>query len=368
MTLAEKQLIVSLLQIEGIGCQTVRKVLKHFPAMTDVMSVWQELVARGEQFDLSTGQAEKLKLLHNGFEPQQYWESLQKQDCSLIFEDDPHYPSQLKPLTDKPLLLFVKGAAALWQKPCVGVVGTRQITSYGKLVTTKVVKDLVLCEAVIVSGFMYGVDVWAHRVADEVGGQSIGVLGFGFGHMYPRSQSRLLEELLSRGHCFVTEYPPCLPPTKGTFVARNRLIAALSLGVIVTEAAQKSGSHITAAWALEYGKSVFAVPGPVTNPYSEGTKWLINEGAKLVTSGYEVATELGLQHVEVAAQSPGEDATLTPKMSILRELKNSSLSLEALLVCTHLSLSELLTNLTLLELEGLVIQEGEVWSVTAACT
>ncbi|MBP9700641.1 DNA-protecting protein DprA, partial [Candidatus Woesebacteria bacterium] len=140
---------------------------------------------------------------------------------------------------------------------------------------------------------MYGVDTVAHLTAVKQKGTTIGVLGYGFGvPYYPREQEKVADAILESGGCLITEYPPWQTPTRYTFPKRNRIVSGLSLGVVVTEAAVKSGSKITARLAAEQGREVFAVPGPIDSPYSEGTKELINLGATLVSSASDILSQL----------------------------------------------------------------------------
>jgi DNA processing protein len=198
----------------------------------------------------------------------------------------------LSHIDDPPIVLYGKGTVPLFSLPCIAVVGTRKITEYGTYCTRFITTQLVQSGFVIVSGFMYGVDRVAHETALFEHGLTIGVLGFGFEYMYPREHMQLASKLIESGSCLLTEYPPWQPPAPGNFPQRNRIVSGMSLGVVVTEAAKKSGSLITARLASEQGREVFAVPGPIDSPLSEGTKALINLGAKLVTNSSDIIEEL----------------------------------------------------------------------------
>lgn len=174
----------------------------------------------------------------------------------------------------------------------IAVVGTRHVTDYGRKVTYSLARDLATAGFTIVSGFMYGVDAIAHGAAIDAGGKTIGVLGFGFDYMYPKSHASLAKRMLETGNTLVTEFEPEVPAMPQNFPRRNRIVSGLCLGVVVTEAAKNSGSMITARLAVEQGREVFAVPGPIDSLYSEGTKELINLGAKLVTNVSDIVDEL----------------------------------------------------------------------------
>lgn len=211
---------------------------------------------------------------------------------TTIKTNDERYPHLLSQIDDPPTILYVKGNLELNAGPAIAVVGTRRITPYGLEATKFFTRGLVKMGFTIVSGFMYGVDAQAHISALEVGGRTIGVLGFGFDYMYPASHRSLAARMLSEGQTLISEYPPQTKPHPKNFPARNRIVSGMSLGVLVIEAAPKSGSKITARLAAEQGREVFAVPGPFSSVYSEGTKELVNLGAKLVTCVDDIMDEL----------------------------------------------------------------------------
>jgi DNA processing protein len=204
----------------------------------------------------------------------------------------------------------------------------------------------------IVSGFMYGVDVTAQQVAlQQAGGRTIGVLGFGFEHCFPRSQRQLMEEFVARGAIFLTEFAPRISAHAGNFVQRNRIIAGLAPATLVIEAAERSGSHITAAYANEYGRLVMAVPGPITNPYSQGTKALIEQGATLVTSSRDIYQALGEDYQSALTLGLQSDTGLSA--TIVEALTSqSALNFDELLAISQQDKSLLQQSLLRLELAG----------------
>ncbi|MBP9700141.1 DNA-processing protein DprA [Candidatus Woesebacteria bacterium] len=227
--------------------------------------------------------------------PQELGEWCERNAVSILTSEEFSYPQLLSQISDPPSVLYIKGTLPSDLIPMIAVVGTRQITPYGKMVTEKLTSELVEKGMTIVSGMMYGVDTVAHLTAVKQKGTTIGVLGYGFGvPYYPREQEKVANAILESGGCLITEYPPWQTPTRYTFPKRNRIVSGLSLGVVVTEAAAKSGSKITARLAAEQGREVFAVPGPIDSPYSEGTKELINLGATLITSAVDIMEQLRL--------------------------------------------------------------------------
>ncbi len=201
--------------------------------------------------------------------------------------DGPGYPTALRNLPQPPAILYVRGRIGLLSRPGIAVIGTRAHSVYGRDATVSFVVGLVRAGYTIVSGLARGIDGIAHRTALEVGGDTVGVLGTGLDVPYPPEHEELIEAVAERG-CLVSEFPPGTPARKYHFPQRNRIIAGLARGVLVVEAPEKSGAMITAEYALEEGKEVFAVPGPIHNPTSAGTNRLIQEGAALVTSAADI--------------------------------------------------------------------------------
>jgi DNA processing protein len=276
--------------------------------------------------------------------------------------NDTAYPAKLRQIYDPPWLLFVKGQ---WPKAPirVGVVGTRRNTNYGRQATEKIVRELVLHQATIVSGFMYGIDTIAHQQAVAAGGQTIAVLGYGFDHVGPQSHRQLYQAWLQRPDqvTFISEYPPTRQPKPGLFPLRNRIVAGLSDGVVVVEAAARSGSLITAQLAIDDGRPVCAVPGSIFSRYSQGTKELVNQGACLVSSGYQVLAELGYSLAEPAPASGQASlpAAASPQaQKILQELAASPQTAEDLLQLLQIPMRELTLQITELEILGLIQRQG----------
>ncbi|MEK9143681.1 MAG: DNA-processing protein DprA [Patescibacteria group bacterium] len=230
------------------------------------------------------------------FDLDEYLEKLNTLHVSVLTLSDPKYPKLLKEISDPPFLLYIRGkntGEPINLDKTIAVVGTRNITHYGQEVTRKLVTGLVAHGFTIVSGMAYGVDAIAHQAAIDAGGKTIAVLGCGIDIIAPPSNARLYRAIGEEGQgAIVSEMPLGLKPDKGMFVARNRIISGLSMGVVVTEGADHSGALITARYAGEQGREVFAVPGPITSPYSRGPAQLIKKGAKLVERVEDILEEL----------------------------------------------------------------------------
>jgi DNA processing protein len=218
-------------------------------------------------------------------------ELIKKYKISIVTLNDASYPKNLKEIYDPPPLLYVKGKIEEGDKNAIAIVGSRRATTYGRLTAQRLSSQLAAQGITIVSGMARGVDSEAHKGALAVRGRTIAVLGCGIDVVYPPENRALEEKIVSSG-AVITEFPFGTKPFAGNFPKRNRIISGLSLGIIVVEAAQKSGALITARLALEQGREVFAVPGSTTSPYSKGTHNLIKEGAKLVENIDDILEEL----------------------------------------------------------------------------
>lgn len=205
---------------------------------------------------------------------------------------NPLYPDQLHVLIDPPAVLYAKGDHTLLAKQFkVAIIGARKATVYSQEVMSLIVPPLVENGAIIVSGLATGADTMAHIAALKYGGKTIAVLGHGFFHLYPK-ENRALAERIALNHLLITEYPPYVNPERWTFPMRNRIISGLSDAVVVTESADKSGTMSTVEHALDHGKDIYAVPGPVTSLLSAGPNRLIDEGARPVWNGFQIVESL----------------------------------------------------------------------------
>jgi DNA processing protein len=226
-----------------------------------------------------------------------------------ITPDDAAYPDAFRTLPDRPYLLFAIGNLELLTAPGIGVVGTRTPTAYGRRTAIELAGELARAGLSIVSGMARGIDSAAHAAALDAGGTTVGVLGQGIDRVYPPENEALFARVRERG-LLLTELAPGEEPNAGNFPRRNRLIAALSLGVLVVEMGEKSGAQHTVSYALEQGKDVFAVPGPIGSPQSAGTNQLLKEGASLVTSAADILEELrgGMHAFAPASSGPASPA------------------------------------------------------------
>lgn len=364
MLVERKFFLACLLAADGVGNKTVGRILRFAQAKNipldqlfdDPSTLLSPQIINQNQFDAI--QFFKKQFLAADFK--HYLEA--KQVEVISFEDD-NYPQLLKQSEGFPLILYYQGKKIFHAnlENSIAVVGTRKITSYGQLVTKKITSELVDEKMVIISGGMYGVDMLAHQTALAKAGQTIAVLGYGFDHSYPSQIKNFLVEFINQGGMLVSEYPPFKPALPSNFPARNRIVAGLSQAVVVTEAASKSGSHITAQFCLDNGRSVYAVPGPITNPYSEGTKWLINQGASLISSGYEVVADLKpCFKVDQLEFPKGENAV---QEQIIKLVAAQSISSDEIARQLNITITDISTELTFLEIDQILEKKGETWQL-----
>lgn len=275
---------------------------------------------------------------------------------TISFEDV-RYPSLLRKISSFPKKLYIKGDLHIRSFDlCLGVVGSRRMTSYGAAVVEELVSGLVTYGITVVSGFMYGVDIAAHLCALKYGGKTIAVMPCGINLIYPSKHWQYYENLLLSGGLVVSEYLEDVSPRKWMFLERNRIVAGVSLGVLVIEAAEDSGSVVTANFSRSFGRKVFAVPGSIFSSTSFGANVLIKKGGVLVNTVEDVIVELGML--------VREELKIVPKVSkgsseekILLSLKSSSKNYEQLLqeVSSDVELRDCLMKL---ELADLVIYKG----------
>jgi DNA processing protein len=263
------------------------------------------------------------------------------------------FPGLLEKIPNPPTVLYAQGDLDLLNRPTVAVVGARDHTSYGRSVCESLVGDLASAGLVIASGMARGIDALAHSAALERGGKTLGVLGNGLGVVYPAANRNLYDDVARRG-CLLTEFPPGERPTAGSFPRRNRLISGLSRVTLVVEAKTRSGALITADCALDQGREVMAVPGPISSPYSEGCNRLIGMGAKPALTAYDVLEEYGVQGKGGEGSNIRENSNDPP---LVKALRTGPSHVDQLALELNATVSQTLTELTTLEIDGRVAQE-----------
>jgi len=290
----EKKYWLAFNVFEGIGPLRFRLLLKYFGTAE---KAYQAKISELIKIGLSPKIVFKFDRFRNNFNIDSYFLRVCNLGVSVLTSENKIYPKLLKEIQDYPSILYVKtkNLSQIFSQNAVAVVGTRQATVYGQKTTAMIVKSLISHQYVIVSGLARGIDKVAHETAIQNHGLTIGVLGSGLDIIYPPEHKELMEKIIERDGAVISEFPLGTKPLRGNFPARNRIISGLSLGVVVAEAAQRSGSMISASWAAEQGREVFAIPGPITSPMSKGTAELIKKGAKLVTGIEDILEELKIR-------------------------------------------------------------------------
>lgn len=362
MQRADTGYLVGLSLLPGIGPARFHKLLAH---LGEPERAWRaterELVAAGVDAKSMPSLLEKRRSLSI----EQEMEKLRRLDVRVLTVFDTGYPLRLKEIFNPPPLLYVKGEITPDDAQGVGVVGTRSPSVYGKELTTRIVPQLIGAGLTIVSGLARGIDSIAHTAALNAGGRTIAVLGCGIDVIYPAENRNLYSRIAGNG-AVVTEYPLGTKPDAYNFPARNRIISGLSLGTIVVEAQQGSGALITADYANEQNREVFAFPGRATDRNSAGCNKLIREGrAKLVTSTDDILEELDLtvavHQLEIKTVIPAND----DEGKLLALLSHEPVHVDELSRQTELPAPAVSSTLMMLELKGAVRQVGSMSYVLA---
>lgn len=344
--------------IPGCGPNTYHRLRSHFGTSTLMRKATRQQLAEviGEKrasvvVNAISTHADKRVLF-----------GLNQLQIGFVGYHNPLYPERLRELSDAPIGLFYKGnydlLAKIEARRVLAVVGTRQVSGYGKQVTQQLVNDLARDGFVIVSGMARGVDAIAHQKALDVGGDTIGVLGCGVDVVYPQEHKALYQQIVAEG-LLLSEFVPGQQPTPGLFVARNRIVSALCEAVLVVEGVSTSGAMITARLAAEQGREVMAIPGPITALYSEGPNTLIQHGAHMVLHTDDVrelyGVKRGIMHKAIPLQEQAIWQTLSPsEQKILELLLKEPYSVDELVEHICEEPATVLNTLSLLQLQGLV--------------
>lgn len=297
-----REQLILLNLVPGVSSACLRRLLEAFGDLDRLWAALPEQLAGVERLGpelarrLDEGRRDAPRLARE-------LEQAQALGVEMVTLDEADYPALLRELADPPLALYIRGRLPLAGDPAVALVGARRASLYGLQVAERLAGELAQRGIVVVSGLAEGIDAAAHRGALKAAGRTVAVVGTGLDQVYPPEHADLAARIAGEG-ALVSEYPFGTPPSAMNFPRRNRLISGLSLGVVVVEAGPRSGALITAGQALEQGREVFAVPGPVTSPVSQGTHQLLKEGARLVTSVEDILEELRLEPVD-AVRPPG---------------------------------------------------------------
>lgn len=358
MTDPEIRDLMCLALVPGVGPHTSRALLERFgsagKALDAPLSVLREVPGVGAKL------GERISRARREHDAEEELALCRAAGVTVLPRGDADYPPPLGEIPDPPSLLFVQGKIESRDQLAIALVGSRRCTPYGMRVAERLASALARVGLTVVSGLARGIDAAAHRGALKVGGRTIGVMANGLAQIYPPEHEELAHQIATSG-AVVSEMPMRQGPLAGLFPQRNRIISGLCLGVVVIEATPRSGSLSTAHHAMEQNREVFAVPGPVDSLSSQGCHRLIRDGARLVETVDDILEELGplVREVRTSTQEPGVrhpvELTLSEQeRSLLGQLDDQPLPVDALIAKTRLSASQVLATLSVLEMRRLV--------------
>jgi DNA processing protein len=340
--------------VKGIGAARLSNLIKVFG---EVEKAWKAPINDLQEAGLSSKLAKSLEKIRSQVVLEEVMKRLERNNITILTWDDLEYPARIKEIELPPPVLFVRGCVAPEDDWAVAIVGTRRMTSYGRQVTTELAQILAVSGVTIVSGLARGVDVIAHQSALEAGGRTLAVLGSGVDQIYPPEHNRISEKIIQQG-ALLSDYPMGTPPDAANFPPRNRIISGLVRAVIVVEAGQSSGALITAAFAVEQGREVFAVPGGIYAPQSKGTNLLIQQGARLLLNAQEVLEVLNLTQVgeyKTARTVLPSDPT---EATLYQILGYEPCHIDQIHLQSGMPIEKVSATLALMELKGFIRQVG----------
>lgn len=345
---------VALNTSEKIGARTFLKLSKRFKKLS---RVWQASHRDLELAGLDLSQIQAVENIISKTDPDKEMERLAKFGISVLILPDDNYPQLLKEIPDPPGVLYVKGEILPADEIALAVVGSRSYTEYGERVVNKIVGQLAKNKITIISGLALGIDTLAHRQTLASGGRTIGVLGCGLDQIYPAANVRLADQIIQGRGAIISEFHLGTPSYRSNFPIRNRIIAGLSIGTVVIEAAVESGSLITARAALDYNREVFAVPGSIFSETSVGPNLLIQMGAKPVLEAKDILTDLNLTD-NLAESEAREIIPDSPEEKILLKLLKKPCLVDELIKESGLPAPQVNSTLILLEMKGAIANLG----------
>ncbi len=351
----------ALRSIPGVGAKTLLAILDHFDTPQEA---WESPIQAFHNIpDLGPKTRSAILEAQRSFSLEQASDELEKNNITILPFFDPEYPSLLREIPDFPPLLYVRGNFTGWnEKPFLTIIGSRRHTNYGRQAAEKFATEAVQAGFVVVSGLAFGIDSDAHQAALRNHGETIAVLGSGIddAHVTPQSHLALAQDVCRSG-ALISEYPPGTDANKGTFPARNRILAGLSQGTLIIEAAEKSGTAITVRLALDYNREIFAVPGSIFSPLSTGCHQLIRQGAKPVVSIADILEEYPYlaPHKKTESHIPEAPKDLSREaLALWNILSHEALHIDTILKRSTLGTTQVMAELTLLELRGLAKNVG----------
>jgi DNA processing protein len=340
--------------IKGIGAVRMQALIHHFG---DLEEAWKAAPAELAQAGLGLKVIERIIQARGQVDLEKVWKKIDSQDIHILTWEDEAYPQRLKEIDQPPPVLYIRGEYLPDDLFAVAIVGTRRVTPYGRQITEELSSFLAANGITVISGLARGVDAIAHQTALKAGGRTIGVLGSGVDKIYPPEHRALAEKMMGSG-AIISDYVPGTPPDATNFPPRNRIISGLSLAVVVIEAGETSGALITAEFAAEQGREIFAVPGSILAPQSKGTNKLIQNGALSLLSVNDLMQALDLtrmgEHKAARKMIPADET----EARLLTVLGAEPLHVDEIRNQTELPIEKVSATLALMELKGMVRQVG----------
>lgn len=351
--------LYSLHTIPALGPRGIERLLDAFPSPR---TMWE---ANGDELERAGIKREKIPEIlfaKRNINIERGRELLEKEGIRVISIKDAEYPALLKTISSPPPLLYIKGKMPESHGLTLAVVGTRMCSAYGREVTEPLVRDLVLSGFTIISGMAKGIDTIAHHTALEHGGKTIAVLGSGIDEktLYPSQNRHLAKRIASEGSAVLSEFVPGTMPLPEYFPQRNRIIAGLAKGVLVVEAPEKSGALITARFAIDEGREVFAVPGHIFSKNSAGTHRLIQMGAKLVRGSEDILEELHVEGHAISSSASLSSLASPDEKQLMTVFENQEapIHIDTLAELSGLNINTVSSTLTLMEIDGRIKNLG----------
>ena len=350
----DKRFWVGLTLVRGIGAVRLQALIDHFG---DAASAWQGSPEELHVAGLGSKVIERLLEARKSVDLNQLWDKIVAQGIKILTWDDELYPPRLKEIEQPPPVLYVRGELLPEDHFAVAMVGTRKVTPYGRQVTEELSAFLASNGVTVISGLARGVDAVAHSTALKAGGRTAAVMGSGVDRIYPPENRALAEQMISRG-ALISDYPVGTPPDASNFPPRNRIISGLSLAVVVVEAGETSGALITAEFAAEQGREVFAVPGSILAPQSKGANKLIQNGALPLLTPEDLLQALNLTRVSAQKSArkilPADEV----EAQLLNTLGSEPMHVDEIRNQTGLPVEKVSAALVMMELKGMVRQVG----------
>ncbi|MFA6228199.1 MAG: DNA-processing protein DprA [Patescibacteria group bacterium] len=349
--------LIALSQISFLGPSRLKRLIEFFPDLKDAwIAKFPELLAAG----FNEKEATDIILKRQEINPEQELKQLERAGIKFITSAEANYPRLLKEIYNAPPLLYYRGNIECLGASCLGVVGARKHTAYGQQATEKIVAGIAQAGITVISGLALGIDALAHKITLDQGGLTAAVLGsdLSWDNIGPKANFHLAEKILASAGCLVSEFPLGVSANRTTFPQRNRLISGLSSGVLVIEAGESSGSLITANYALEQNRDVFAVPGSIFSPCSAGTNNLIKKGAKSITEPAEIIEEYGWQKLPKITVIAPENKPTEAEKEILEYLSAEPLHLDKIVQVCNIRVNTLSSLLMIMSIKGLVKDLG----------